>query len=106
MAEVEWGGPLQEGVNLRGANLSNADLTAADLTGADLSEADLRGANLVGTKLRGVLLIDTQIDDTTLLDSKWRLVWQLVNQGEPGKIWGAWIYPALIYGASICGALT
>jgi uncharacterized protein YjbI with pentapeptide repeats len=43
----------------------------ADLSGADLTWANLRGANL----RRAI------IDDATILDDKWRLVWELVSQG-------------------------
>jgi uncharacterized protein YjbI with pentapeptide repeats len=57
-------------VNLRGANLRRADLRGADLGGADLHEADLRGAN---------------IDATTHIDDKWRLVWEIVTHGAAGR---------------------
>jgi uncharacterized protein YjbI with pentapeptide repeats len=65
--------------DLSGANLSEAYLNEADLGEADLSDADLSGANLSGANLSGA-----KIDDTTQLDDKWRLVWEIVNQGAQG----------------------
>jgi uncharacterized protein YjbI with pentapeptide repeats len=70
--------------NLFKANLQKADLHGANMFGshlqkADLSEADLREANLIGAFLEGAYLRETLIDDTTQLNKKWRLVWELVN---------------------------
>ncbi len=62
--------------NLRGANLQGANLNAGSLRASDLRGADLRGANL-----NQVNLSATKIDDTTQLDKKWQLVWEIVNQG-------------------------
>ncbi len=89
------------GSDLRNANLSSTDLRRADLRGADLVhanlsnadliEADLRGANLTGANLsetnlwqadlRGANLKQVFIDRKTSLDGKWKLVWEIVNQG-------------------------
>ncbi|HLO83798.1 MAG TPA: pentapeptide repeat-containing protein [Nostocaceae cyanobacterium] len=76
-------------VDLSDANLSNADLTCADLRGTNLSNAnlsrtnlncaDLRGANLSNANLKGTYLHDSLIDETTIINEKWRLVWRIVN---------------------------
>jgi uncharacterized protein YjbI with pentapeptide repeats len=103
------------GADLSGANLRGADLSGANLNGADLSEADLSGANLGvtnlseanlretnlseanlsradlgradlrGADLRGADLYSAEIDDTTQIDGKWRLVWEIVNQPQQGR---------------------
>jgi len=64
------------GVDLRGADLQRANLRGADLRGADLRGADLSHANLEEASLHGA-----RIDQSTRLDDKWRLVWQILNQG-------------------------
>lgn len=70
--------------NLRGARLQQGDFQGtdfryADLRGANLGEADLRGANLLHADLRQTILTHACIDETTQIDEKWLLVWQLVN---------------------------
>jgi uncharacterized protein YjbI with pentapeptide repeats len=77
-------------VDLRGANLTNADLRGADLQqadlrGADLHGADLRGADLSQANLEEASLHNTHIDNNTQLDDKWRLVWQIINQGAENR---------------------
>jgi uncharacterized protein YjbI with pentapeptide repeats len=62
--------------DLSNANLSNADLSSANLRGSDLSRANLNGAYLSGASLRGA-----RVDKTTIIEEKWRLVWEIVNQG-------------------------
>ena len=69
------------GANLYSANLSGADLSDADLSGANLINADLSGANLYSANLYSANLNGTIIDLETKLDNKWRLVWEIVNQG-------------------------
>jgi uncharacterized protein YjbI with pentapeptide repeats len=69
------------GADLINANLSNADLIDADLRGANLSNANLSAANLWQSDLRGANLKGVFIDDETSLYGKWKLVWQIVNQG-------------------------
>ncbi|MGK7929931.1 MAG: pentapeptide repeat-containing protein [Microcystaceae cyanobacterium] len=66
---------------LRGIDLSNANLTNADLRYCDLSQTNLCGANLTGAKLQGTHLEDSQIDETTQLEPKWRLVLELIKSG-------------------------
>ena len=74
-----------EDATLRGADLRGARLSRAEMGGADLSGADLRGADLRGAELRGAMLLGTVLDDTTKLDDKWRLAWEIVNQGAEGR---------------------
>jgi uncharacterized protein YjbI with pentapeptide repeats len=69
--------------DLRGADLSQADLRQAKLGGADLRGADLGGANLAAASLRGA-----EIDETTKMDDKWRIAWQIVNQGGAQRDFG------------------
>jgi len=72
------------GADLSGADLSNADLNKANLSGADLSGANLSGASLLWPNLRG-----TVIDDATLIEDRWRLAWEVVNQGGQGRYLGS-----------------
>ncbi len=73
------------GQNLSRANLSGADLRGVDLSFGSLSEADLRGADLTGANLSQVSLQKSIIDEATHLDPKWRLAWEIVNQGGSGR---------------------
>ena len=83
--------------NLRGADLHEADLHGAALEGADLrsaslKKADLRGACLHEAKLERSLLHCAKLDETTEIQDKWRLVWQIVAdeavslEGQRSKI--------------------
>jgi len=79
---VDLSGSMLFYTNLRQADLRNSNLTHASLGSSDLRGADLRGAILPGTglgqsDLRGVLL-----DETTQIDPKWRLVWEIMNEGR------------------------
>jgi uncharacterized protein YjbI with pentapeptide repeats/DNA-binding Xre family transcriptional regulator len=79
------------GFNLSGFNLSGANLSYGNLIGislnysnlrdVNLSGADLSGANLSGANLTGANLSGARIDTQTKIDSKWRLVWEIVTQG-------------------------
>ena len=71
----------EQTVDLSQANLRGASLRESDLTNGSLSQADLRGADLTGANLTNVSLSQAIIDDTTKLDEKWRLVWEIVNHG-------------------------
>ncbi|OKH33849.1 hypothetical protein NIES2119_22150 [[Phormidium ambiguum] IAM M-71] len=71
--------------NLRNANLSGADLSGANLSGADLSGADLSDANLIGANLIGANLRAVVIDERTKFNDKWRLVWEIINQGTENR---------------------
>jgi uncharacterized protein YjbI with pentapeptide repeats len=86
--------------NLSGADLGGADLREANLSGADLSGADLRGAHLTGAHLTGA-----KINDFTRIDDKWRLVWEIVNQGAQGRdLSRADLSEANLRGAKLRGA--
>ncbi|MBO3463023.1 pentapeptide repeat-containing protein [Aetokthonos hydrillicola] len=67
------------------ANLSGANLSGADLSSADLSRANLSGANLSDANLSRAYLHDVIIDSATRISDKWRLVWEIVNQGSEGR---------------------
>ena len=45
----------------------------------------IRGIDLSGADLSGVDLREAKLDDQTVIDDKWRLVWELVNQGGQGR---------------------
>src|SRR4029077_6693363 len=62
---------------LNGTDLHGARLVDADLSGADLTGANLLGANLTGANLRFVVLHKSRINDSTVLDGKSRLVWEI-----------------------------
>ena len=68
-----------------GRDLTNADLSSTNLSNTDLSNADLSNADLRNADLRNANLSRTIISDTTQLDSKWRLVHTLVNEGGVGR---------------------
>jgi uncharacterized protein YjbI with pentapeptide repeats len=94
-------------VNQGGAerDLRGQDLSRADLTRADLRHADLRGADLSEAELRGVAFHFTRMDDATQIDPKWRLVWEIVNQGARGRdLSGADLSGADLSGANLGGA--
>jgi uncharacterized protein YjbI with pentapeptide repeats len=76
---------LSPSPDLRNADLHGANLSGADLSFGSLSEADLSGANLSGANLNNVSLYKTVIDETTKLDAKWQLVWEIVNHGASGR---------------------
>jgi uncharacterized protein YjbI with pentapeptide repeats/predicted nucleic acid-binding Zn ribbon protein len=73
------------GANLKETNLSQANLSQANLSGADLKEANLFDADLSQADLSGVNLKEAKIDETTQFSDKWRLVWEIVDQGAAGR---------------------
>ena len=83
------------GANLKGTNLENANLRGANLKGTNLENANLRGANLRGTNLRGAnlkganlkntCLKNTKLNQNSQIDSKWQLVWNIVNNRKSKK---------------------
>ena len=118
-------GAILSGAILSGAYLSNAILrdayfsdailrdayfSGADLSGADLRGADLRGADLRGADLRGAYLKYSRVNDYTKFDDKWRLVWQIVNQGAQSEdlssayLSGANLRGAILIAANLVGA--
>ncbi|MHC5614956.1 MAG: pentapeptide repeat-containing protein [Nostoc sp.] len=91
--------------DLSGANLSNADLSGANLSGANLSGANLSGANLSDANLNGVDLHDVVIDETTRINDKWRLVWEITNRAsENRELSDADLSEAVLIGANLSGA--
>jgi len=68
------------GADLSKANLNGADLSGTDLSGTDLSEANLSGADLSGADLSQANITGAKIDGETQLDTKWRVIWEIVNQ--------------------------
>jgi uncharacterized protein YjbI with pentapeptide repeats len=78
---TDLSGAELRGAELRGANLSDTHLRWANLSGANLYDADLRRADLRDADLRGANLNRANLDDDTQIDAKWRLVWEIVNQG-------------------------
>jgi len=78
-------GAYLRSANLSGANLIGANLSGADLSSANLSHANFSGADLSGANLSHANLSFTQIDGTTVIDGKWRLIWEIVNQPEQGR---------------------
>jgi uncharacterized protein YjbI with pentapeptide repeats len=101
-----------DGANLREANLRGANLTRAKLVGVDLSRADLRWANLTGTDLNAtnlnkVRLHGAVLDQTTQIDAKWRLVWEIATRGasdldlREADLRRAWLAHADLHGADL-----
>ncbi|NES20938.1 MAG: pentapeptide repeat-containing protein [Symploca sp. SIO3E6] len=81
--------------NLSSANLSSANLSSANLSSVNLSSANLSSTNLIGADLSDANLIDAdlrftnlngaRINEQTKIDKKWRLVWEIVNQGAGNR---------------------
>ncbi|MGK7916614.1 MAG: pentapeptide repeat-containing protein [Prochloraceae cyanobacterium] len=69
-----------KGLDLSGVDLSRANLSGANLSWTNLRGTDLRGANLSGSILDKADLRQTYIDRETIIDDKWRQVWEIVNQ--------------------------
>ncbi|MGI8502133.1 MAG: pentapeptide repeat-containing protein [Hassallia sp.] len=68
------------GANLSGANLCAVDLSKQNLSGVNLRDANLRDVNLSGANLDYTNLRGTQINQKTILDEKWRLIWIIIHQ--------------------------
>jgi uncharacterized protein YjbI with pentapeptide repeats len=86
LTEADLSGANLELTNLQASNLWRADLSKANLQGANLKGANLAGTILWGTDLRGVELSQANLrgawlDETTRVDDKWRLVWEIVSYG-------------------------
>ena len=69
----------------KGADVSFADLDSATLFAAGLRQADLRFTVLSGADLRFASLHAARLDEHTLIDSKWRTIWEIVSQGAAGR---------------------
>jgi len=76
---IFWEMPIRI-IELRGIDFRRANLSGADLRGTDLTRVNLSGANLDGAKLASV-----RISQETVLDEKWRKVWEIVNQSSSNK---------------------
>ena len=100
LSDANLNGTNLSGANLKGAylcqtNLELANLSNANLHSAYLSHANLSQVNFSGTNLNGAYLKDAnlqfanfksaQLDRHTIIDRKWRLVWEIVNQGAEGQ---------------------
>jgi len=70
---------------LTNANLNGAKLNGSDLFGDDLRSADIRGANFTSARMSFVDFRGTLLDATTVLDSKSRLAWLIINQPTSGR---------------------
>jgi uncharacterized protein YjbI with pentapeptide repeats len=66
--------------------LNSNEVTFA-LQGLSLNNVYLKDVDLRGADLRSVDLKDAFIDETTLIDKKWQLVWKIVNNGFVRKRW-------------------
>ncbi|MEQ8970872.1 MAG: serine/threonine-protein kinase [Coleofasciculus sp. C1-SOL-03] len=87
------------------ANLLKANLQNADLSRANLSNANLSAANLTDSNLKEAILRATQINQATQFNQKWRLVWQIVNQGGAGlNLVGTDLAEAHLAGVNLAGA--
>lgn len=69
-----------ENANLSSANLSNTILDNTVLTNVDFRNTNLRGATLINADLSLANLKGAIIDESTDIDNKWRLVWNIVNR--------------------------
>ena len=93
--------------NLKGVNLCTANLSASLLIKAQLEFANLYGAILIGTDLTGACLIFANlhgsfISEQTRLDSKWRLVWDILNiHTSERNLNGCELRAAYLKGASL-----
>lgn len=87
-------------LNLAKADLRRANLANANLAGTDLTEANLTGANLTEANLTRTSLRRAKIDQTTQLDNKWRLVWDIITNGGQDQYFNG----ADLSGANLAGA--
>lgn len=72
--------------DLSGGNLTNAQLQATDLSGVDFQMCDLSGANLTGATLRFLDLRGTKITAQTIIASKWRTIWDIINNPKTNRV--------------------
>ena len=89
-----------------GASFNGAKLNGADMSAASLQDCDLRGAYFTNANLRFVNFLGAQMDGTTIIDSKSRLVWQILNQnaGVGTDLHGKDLSTTLLFGADFRGA--
>nr|MBW4490435.1 pentapeptide repeat-containing protein [Trichocoleus desertorum ATA4-8-CV12] len=105
LSGVDLSGANLGGANLSGANLGGANLSGVDLSGVDLSGANLSGANLIGANLSGANLSGAYINEETQINAKWRLAWEIVNQGaSQANLSGVDLSGANLSGVDLSGA--
>jgi uncharacterized protein YjbI with pentapeptide repeats/WD40 repeat protein/tetratricopeptide (TPR) repeat protein len=110
LRQARLAGADLSGAQLVTANLRGADLKGANLRGADLDFAELQGADLTGADLSEVELTFPKLDDTTRIDPKWRLAWQIDSKGMPGAdlanvdLSGTNLHGGNLKGANLAGA--
>ena len=80
LSSAHLGSVNLSGANLCGANLCNANLCGANLCNANLSKVNLLSTYLCHANLFWTVLCGSKIDKTTEIDSKWRLVWEIIHQ--------------------------
>jgi uncharacterized protein YjbI with pentapeptide repeats len=73
------------GVDFQKADLREANLEGANMMWSNLQGADLRGANLNSAQLWRANLTNVALDETTRLDPKWHLVWEILNHAQSYK---------------------
>ena len=81
--------------------LRGKDLSEADLSHVDFREFDLRNTNLTGANLGFANLKDVRMDFSTLVDRKWRTVFEVMN----GKARLHELKNTDLRSAYLCGAL-
>lgn len=99
LRDVNFTGAKLNRANLAKSNLAKANLSGSNMNMASLRMANLREANFCETNLRGADLSEANLDEANLkytklhyakiqkavIDSKWYLVWDIVNNGTEGR---------------------
>lgn len=90
-----------DGVSFNGAKLNNTLFTQSFL-----NNADVRGANLTNAALTFVRWVGAQMDATTVIEARSRLVWQILNQnfGAGRDLHGTNLTSMDLNGANFWGA--
>lgn len=71
--------------DLSSSDLTNAKLVGLDLSGVDFTNSDLSGANLTNAILRIVDLRGAKMSADTIIASKWRVIWDIINNPMPDR---------------------
>jgi uncharacterized protein YjbI with pentapeptide repeats len=64
---------------LRGATLVGINANSANFNGCELDEADFSGADLTNATFELARFHGVVMDEATLIDAKWRLIWEVLN---------------------------
>ncbi len=101
LANIDLSFGVFTGASFNGANLSNSALGAAVMMDTDLRHANFTNADTRFIDFRGALM-----DSTTIIDSRSRLVWQILNQNFAvgADLHGTNLSSVLLIGASFMGA--